>query len=350
MAADANKRIRFLDVAKGIGIIMVTFGHITEIGNPVDQYMSLYKITLFYVVSGYLLSYLNRYRETGYGKYISGVCKHIGLPYVLFSIAAIAVRLFQAFLKMKDLEPVFHEQFMCFITLRGIATLWFLPTIFFAQIILFILVKNSDHIIGKIVLASVFFWPALALNYWFKYTPELGFKSVAVKSIVALWFMTAGFLYHRLLQDHIDPRLRFIIGVLLSAFTFWLTKYSFAIDFNMMKFGDWPWAFFVGGITGSLGLMMVLEGLENFYVPKMLEYFGINSLILMCTQRGLLILNIIQEGWGKVFRLTDVVCTRYYVERICVLIILLVTTYGIIEIINNGKKALFPKKPKTQGA
>ena len=135
MAADANKRIRFLDVAKGIGIIMVTFGHITEIGNPVDQYMSLYKITLFYVVSGYLLSYLNRYRETGYGKYISGVCKHIGLPYVLFSIAAIAVRLFQAFLKMKDLEPVFHEQFMCFITLRGIATLWFLPTIFFAQII-----------------------------------------------------------------------------------------------------------------------------------------------------------------------------------------------------------------------
>ena len=58
--ASAKKRIRFLDVAKGIGILMVTFGHITELDNPVDHYMSLYKITMFYVVSGYLLS-LARY-------------------------------------------------------------------------------------------------------------------------------------------------------------------------------------------------------------------------------------------------------------------------------------------------
>ncbi|MBQ3281894.1 MAG: acyltransferase family protein [Eubacterium sp.] len=339
MAAESGKRIRFLDVAKGIGILMVTFGHITELDNPVDNYMSLYKITLFYFVSGYLLSYLNRYKETGYGKYFLGVFRHIGIPYVLFSIAAIGVRVFRAYVGMKDVEPVFQEQLMKFVTLRGIATLWFLPTIFFAQIILFIIVKNSDHIIGKAALASVFFWPAAVLIYWNTYTPELGPQSVAAKSLIAVWFMAAGFMYHKALQDHIDPRLRFIIGVLLTGFTFWLSRYSSGIDFNLMNFGEVPWVFFVGGITGSLGLIMVLEGLEHVYVPKLLEYFGINSLIIMCAQRGLLFLNIITAGWGSLFRLTDVVCAEYYIERVCILILLLFMTSGLIELIRGCKES-----------
>ncbi len=345
--ASAKKRIRFLDVAKGIGILMVTFGHITEIDNPVDHYMSLYKITMFYVVSGYLLSYLNRYRETGYGKYILGVCRHIGLPYVLFSIAAIAVRMFKAFIKFEDIEPVFHEHFMEFITLKGIATLWFLPTIFFSQIILFLIVKNIDHIWGKILLISIAVWPVGVLMYWDMYAPELGPKSVAAKSLIAVWFMAAGFVYHMLIQDHIDPRLRFVLGVILSAFTFWLSQYSLRIDFNMMKFGEMPWVFFVGGITGSLGLLMVLEGLEQIYTPKLLEYFGINSLIIMCAQRGLQFLNIITAGWGKIFRLTGVVCARFYVERLSILVLLLFMCGGLIELINSSKKIIFSKKETT---
>ena len=331
------KRIRFLDVAKGIGILMVTFGHITELDNPVDHYMSLYKITLFYFVSGYLISYLDRYRETGYVKYFLSVCRHIGLPYVLFSIAAIGVRVYRAFVRMKPVEPVFHEQLMKAVTLQGIATLWFLPTIFFAQIMIFIIVKNSDHIIGKVALASVFFWPLAVLTYWNTYTPELGPQSVAAKSIIAAWFMAAGFVYHKLLQDHIDPRLRFVFGVLLTGLTFWLARFSMNIDFNLMNFGDAPWVFFVGGITGSLGLIMVLEGLENIYVPKLLEYFGINSLIIMCAQRGLLFLNVIMEGWGAMFKLTDVVCSDYYIERVCILILLLFMSAGLIELIKSCK-------------
>ena len=345
-AVDTGKRIRFLDVAKGIGILMVTFGHITELDNPVDDYMSLYKITMFYVVSGYLLSYLGRYKETGYGKYFLGVFRHIGVPYILFSIAAIGVRVYRASVNMKEIEPVFEKYFTKFITLEGIATLWFLPTIFFAQIILFIIVKNSDHIIGKIALASVLFWPAAVLFYWNTYTPELGPQSVAAKSLIAVWFMAAGFVYHWLIQDHIDPRLRFIIGLILTAFTFWLSKFSVGIDFNLMEYGEYPWAFFAGGITGSRGLMMVLEGLEHVYVPKILEYFGKNSLILMCAQRGLLFLNIITAGWGAMFKLTDVLCADYYIERVCILILLLLMTSGLIELINGVKKALSGMMPE----
>ncbi len=341
--SDSGGRIRFLDVAKGVGIMMVTFGHITEIDNPVDHYLSLYKLVVFYIVSGYLMSYLNRYKDMGYGKFLFNICRHIGLPYVLFSFAAIAIRMFRAFIRMQDIQEVYIEHFTEFITLKGIATLWFLPTLFFSEIILFVIVKNSDHILGKAALASVFFWPALVMMYWDHYTPELGIQSVAAKSIIAVWFMAAGFLYHKYVQDHIDPRFRVVIGVILSLFTLWLSKYSLHIDFNLMKFGDIPWVFYVGGITGSFGLLLVLEGLEHIYVPKLLEYFGVNSLILMCAQRGLLMLNLITAGWGKTFRLTDVVCPRFYLERFCILVLLLFMVGGLIEMINYCNRILKTK-------
>lgn len=341
---ETGRRIRFLDLAKGVGILMVTFGHITELGNPVDQYMSLYKITVFYFISGYLMSYLNRYEKTGYRGYIAGVTRHIAVPYLLFSIAAIMVRVLQTFLRHGNMMKTFMFNFREFITLKGIATLWFLPTLFFAEIILFVILKNSGKAAGKAVFASVFLWPAAVLLYWDHFSPDLGIQAVICKSLVAVWFMAAGFVFHRYIHDRLPAPVLFAAGIILSLITVFLTKYSHHIDFNLMRFGDTPAVFFIGGICGSAGLLLVLEALERVYVPAVLEYFGKNSLILMCAQRGLLILNIITEGWGKVFRLTDVVCKRFYIERLCILVILLVTVYGLTELIDRCKNVLFSKR------
>lgn len=348
--ADTRGRIRFLDVAKGLGILMVTFGHVTELSNPVDNYMSLYKITIFYFTSGYLLSYLNKYKETGYGKYFGGVFRHIAVPYFVFCILSTLLRTFRAWLRYKDVEEEFFLNVRLTVTLQGVATMWFLPTIFIAQILLFILVKNGDRIIAKIALLSVAFWPAGVFWYLDHYQPEFGIKTVLCKGIIATWFMAAGFMYHKLIQDHVDPRLRFVFGVALSAFTVWLSQYSMGIDFNMMEFGEIPSVFFIGGITGSLGVLLVFEGLEHFYVPKFLEYWGKNSLILMCSQRGLLLLNLIFAGWGSYYKLTEVVCKRFYLERICILIFLLLTVYGLVELIEHFKKSWRERKQLAEGA
>ena len=33
---DRKRRIKYIDLCKGLGILMVTWGHITKLGNPVD--------------------------------------------------------------------------------------------------------------------------------------------------------------------------------------------------------------------------------------------------------------------------------------------------------------------------
>ena len=48
-------RKKYLDAAKGLGITMIVFGHTTRIGNPLDRYFSTYKISIFFLVSGFLI-------------------------------------------------------------------------------------------------------------------------------------------------------------------------------------------------------------------------------------------------------------------------------------------------------
>lgn len=52
-----SKRIDYLDMAKGIGILLVIIGHISYVSEPVRQYISTFHMPLFFVISGMLLYY-----------------------------------------------------------------------------------------------------------------------------------------------------------------------------------------------------------------------------------------------------------------------------------------------------
>ena len=42
-----TERKKYLDAAKGWGILMVVFGHITKLGNPMDIWFGAYKLAVF---------------------------------------------------------------------------------------------------------------------------------------------------------------------------------------------------------------------------------------------------------------------------------------------------------------
>lgn len=44
-----NSRIMYIDLCKGLGILMVTLGHITTLANPVDMWMSSMKLSIFLI-------------------------------------------------------------------------------------------------------------------------------------------------------------------------------------------------------------------------------------------------------------------------------------------------------------
>ena len=48
---DKKRRIKYIDLCKGLGILMVTWGHITKLDNPVDTWAASFKMAIFFVAA-----------------------------------------------------------------------------------------------------------------------------------------------------------------------------------------------------------------------------------------------------------------------------------------------------------
>lgn len=81
-------RIRWIDIAKGIGILLVTAGHTRLSGTPVCPWITSFHMPLFFVVAGICFDE-NRYAT--YREYALRKCRALLYPYVGLSFFAMAL-------------------------------------------------------------------------------------------------------------------------------------------------------------------------------------------------------------------------------------------------------------------
>lgn len=60
MNIDSNNRIAWVDIAKGIGIVLVLIGHISQNKN-LHYFIYSFHMPLFFIISGYLYSEKEQY-------------------------------------------------------------------------------------------------------------------------------------------------------------------------------------------------------------------------------------------------------------------------------------------------
>lgn len=76
-----KERIGYVDAAKGLGMLLIMLGHITKYDNPVDLWMSSFKVVIFYIMSGFLMSYTGSVKKRSFGVFMK---KHSQvLPYLM---------------------------------------------------------------------------------------------------------------------------------------------------------------------------------------------------------------------------------------------------------------------------
>ena len=73
----SNNRILWVDIAKGIGILLVLIGHVSQ-NSYISSFIYSFHIPLFFIISGYL--YKNK------KNYIRNKTTTILIPYLFFSI------------------------------------------------------------------------------------------------------------------------------------------------------------------------------------------------------------------------------------------------------------------------
>lgn len=151
-----NKRLWYLDAAKGWGICMVVFGHITKLGNPIDTWFSSYKLAIFFIVSGYLLCMRQTFAKYTWKSYTWKQVKCLLVPYFGYSFITMFYYICLGIWKGSDYVQIRHkfvQQLYGTMTLRGISALWFLPSLFIRQILFMVVLRLPKWL--KVICAIV---------------------------------------------------------------------------------------------------------------------------------------------------------------------------------------------------
>ena len=284
----------FVDAAKGLGMLAIIWGHMDYLWSTSSVWFSSFKIAVFYVVVGLLKAY--RYGERGQRDSCAQVMKKrwysLVIPYGVFSALAILAHL--AFLTIHGGSRLaaLKGDVILTVTLRGVATLWFLPTLLIAEL-LFAAVRPEGWSAAKRILVCVlapailcvigYFYQGMDIpgadRLWVQVVRNLFI--VLAKSVSGFWFMLCGYLLYRRGKPQRLGRLP-VLAVLLAV-NLGLSLLSPDLDFNSFKLGSFAPVFYLNGVLGSVAVLELLRWLEARISLRPLIWCGRHSMFLMAT-------------------------------------------------------------------
>ena len=284
-----GKRIAYIDVAKGIGIILVVCGHIIAEGNKPFKYSNIihgyiysFHIALFFIISGILIgTQIEDKVELEYIKNRTHSCiQNLMVPYFLWSAIYFI-------LDNKSLSHDIYEWLLCTVTFLGRAPIWFLIALFWADIfaidIIYIAKRKKNVVIVTIIIFI------LSITFW-KYYRQLSISSIIVKysmislfrGLVCLLFVLVGYIASSTI---IRNENKFIIGIKLciSSLISFGTYVLFRTENNLHTFSiENIYVFLVTGISGSCMILFFCKFICEIINMKSLEWIGQHSLGIMC--------------------------------------------------------------------
>lgn len=287
-----SAHLDFVDATKGLGILAVIWGHMDYLWSTSSVWFSSFKLAVFFVVVGLLKArrYEARGQEESCGAVWGKRLYSLVIPYGVYSLLAILAHLAFAAVRHQGIREALGGDIFLTITLRGIATLWFLPTLLLAELLFAAIRPESRSRAVKLLLcilmpvllwAVCWFYEGMDLPEGLLVQAGQNLFVVAAKSVSGCWFMLCGYYIYR----HLDPKRlsRPLILVVLLAVNLGLSLLSPKLDFNSFRLGRFGLVFYVNGVLGSVALLELLRYLEGRMSLRPLIWCGKNSMFLMAT-------------------------------------------------------------------
>ena len=356
--SDTKKRLDYLDMTKGLGMILVLIGHLqgdsiftfSPYIQPLCVFIFSFHMPMFFIVSGILLAIKNDevkpLKEVAKSRF-----RGIMIPYLWFSLFYLIV-VVAALIKGEVAVQTLYLNIWYVISGYGMNVLWFLPALYLGEL-LFILLRRRirDHIpfITVVVLSNAIVY---FLSYFVgiaKYPTPFAERmhdliTVILRPILVCGFISIGYYMHKLLRkgsrigDFFNkPELNekgsvsfkyraayIVLGLMLFGVCFGLFRVNNGIDFRSLAFRN-IFFFFVCALSGSFGMISLCKGLPR--IP-LFCYWGIGSLIFMATHNSQTVLT---------FSLKTAMYVNQYLTRargyICyAIVIVIITAYSTFMI------------------
>lgn len=255
------------NILKGIGIFLVVLGHAGSVNENIINVIFSFHMPLFFFVSGFF------FKETTLKDFLVKKGKRILIPYIAFSFLSFLLYYIPNYTHSKfNLLDFFYGTFLGIsdgFYLSWNIALWFLPALFFLNLIYLLLMKiKMKFLIIVLFLVGIYFRN--------EETEILPFHIIAV--LLALPFFVFG---NYLKQYYVTLNKCFkdwIFVPLLVLGIFIVCLNSFIPDLRVNLIGN-PFVFYLASfilIIATLFLSRLIK--EN----KPLQWLGDNSLLIMC--------------------------------------------------------------------
>ncbi|MBQ9375651.1 MAG: acyltransferase family protein [Ruminococcus sp.] len=293
LSADKNKqRLAFIDVAKGIAILLVVAGHLLQKdsgalshGEKIANLIYSFHIPAFFTLSGmglYLSLGTGRISHELFKTKLKKYTKRLLLSYFLWSGISFFVFCAKA-------TPDIYEWFWCVLTFRGRAPIWFLGALFWGEVAFLLIHFLSKHRIICTLITAILTGVVTVVCAGFSGAIDsldslpLQYLCIfAARFFPVLFFLCIGFLIMHVIQAIKLAELWYLpVGLVLAVVVVLVQlKVDNAVNVHLFSLGN-PFVFLFTSLFGSLALVCICKGTSKLLPFWVLSSLGRNSLGIM---------------------------------------------------------------------
>lgn len=147
-----QKRVHYLDIARGIAVIAVVIGHIQPSLCPewLTAWVYSFHLPLFFIISGILV---NTKKYDSFGSFFKKTAKKLFVQYLILSLAVFAIDIAKDLFKHNfDLVPAAKQFSGILISWRHTEfynALWFIPATILSEFIAYPIIKKTGSLTKK---------------------------------------------------------------------------------------------------------------------------------------------------------------------------------------------------------
>lgn len=332
-----ERRLDYIDVAKGIGILLMILGHVGFYGS-FDRFIHAFHMPLFFFISGYLY----KIRGISWVDYIKKKAKTMLLPYVIIGLFHYIVwLLIHARSSGNKLEPLINLLWINTNDQMPIAgALWFLTCLFIIEVLFFAIKKIIKN---EIVLAVICLFVGI-IGMLFPCVISTRLPWAADSALVGIMFYYLGYLIHKQEgRKGIRKIMNFSIGEILILLLLFSLSSLLNADVNM-RTGDYalvPWT-----LINAVGMTVLTINLSKKIrlktMQKMLCYVGKNSIVFLCFNQ--LIIYIVRK-MTDIFSFFSISLLTRTIERALIAVVSTALLVMISEMITKTRlRVIFGKQ------
>lgn len=187
LISQSNNRKDYLDIAKGIGIILVVLGHCPQVYNPLKQWIYAFHMPLFFIVSGMVWNRISHEKKGYFNRiFLIDKIKRLIVPcYIWGIIYMILNAVIDKSFSFINIAYLLYGSQSGFSHAGSLTSLWFLPCMFLAvclfEVIQMTIGKNDKKttllVISIISVVIGIFLPRLSGGY--PWSLDVAFLAVA---------------------------------------------------------------------------------------------------------------------------------------------------------------------------